>query len=164
MHSISNSDWDERNGPIVRMHLTRNVNDILEVFPSLYPFTKSITVLNLSGDLNDKGAVIMKKLSYYCPRLTSLLITRNSSQSSLTNTFQLPQEVNLTTVFLYIPYDDVLLNNLHQYQAMNELHLYPDTMRYACLLIILSIVFFFVCMIICSIACESPFCCSIQKL
>ena len=72
MHSISSPDWDERNGPIVRMHLTRNVNDILEVFPSLYPFTKSITVLNLSGDLNDKGADIMKKLSYYCPRLTSL--------------------------------------------------------------------------------------------
>ena len=131
MHSISSSDWDERNGPIVRMHLTRNVNDILEVFPSLYPFTKSITVLNLSGDLNDKGVDIMKKLSYYCPRLTSLLITRNSSRPSFTKMFQLPPEVDLTNVTLYIPYDDVLLDNLHQYQAMNELHLYPDTMRYA---------------------------------
>ena len=45
------------------MHLTQNVNDILEVFPRLYPFTKSITVLNLSGDLNDKGAMISEVIS-----------------------------------------------------------------------------------------------------
>ena len=67
MHSaLGGTDWDESYGPTVRMHLTQNVNDILQVFPRLYPFTKSITVLNLSGDLNDKGADIMSNLSYYC--------------------------------------------------------------------------------------------------
>ena len=131
MHSaLGGTDWDESYGPTVRMHLTHNVNDILQVFPRLYPFTKSITVLNLSGDLNDKGAVIMSNLSYYCPRLTSLLITRNSSRPSLTKMFQLPPEVDLTNVTLYLPYDDELLDNLHHYQAVTDLHLYPDTMRY----------------------------------
>ena len=76
--------------------------------------------------------------------------------------FQLPPEVDLTNVALYIPYDDVLL-------AMNALHLYPDTMRYACLLIILSIIkcpilFLVMYDIIRSITCESLFCCSMQKL
>ena len=66
MHSIGGSAWDETHGPIVRMRLSQNVNDILEVFPKFYPFTKSITVLNLSGDLNDKGTLIMKNLSHYC--------------------------------------------------------------------------------------------------
>ena len=133
MHSaLGGTDWDESYGPTVRMHLTQNVNDILEVFPRLYPFTKSITVLNLSGDLNDKGALIMSNLSYYCPRLTSLLFTRNSS---LPNIFHLPQEVDLTKVTLYLPYDNELLDNLHHYQAVNDLRIYPD-MTYVCTMII----------------------------
>ena len=135
MHSaLGGTDWDESYGPTVRMHLTHNVNDILQVFPRLYPFTKSITILNLSGDLNDKGAVIMNNLSYYCPRLTSLLITRNSSQQALTKVFHLPQPVDLSEVTLYLPYDDELLDNLHHYQAVTDLHLYPDTMRYVLLI------------------------------
>ena len=131
MHSaLGLSNWDERSGPTLRTHFTQNVNDILEVFPRLYPFTKSITELTLSGDLNDKGAVIMSNLSYYCPRLTSLLITRNSSRQSLTKMFQLPPEVNLTNVTLYLPYDNEMLNNLHHYQAVDVLHIYPDTRMY----------------------------------
>lgn len=124
LHSIhGSSEWDERYGPSIRLHLTQNVNEILELFPRLYPFTKSIKALFLSGDLNDKGIVILKNLSYYCPKLTSLLLTRHSSQPSLVKTFHLPQELNLTRVTFYLPDDYELLNNLHLYQLVTELHI-----------------------------------------
>ena len=133
MHSIGGTAWDETHGPTVRMRLSQNVNDTLESFPKFYPFTKLITILNLSGDLNDKGTLIMKNLSYYCPRLYSLLITRNSSRPSIANQFHLPPNVDLSNVSLYLPYDDLLFDNLHHYQTVEYLHLYPDTARYVSL-------------------------------
>ena len=132
MHSaLGDSNWNERLGPILRIHLIQDVNGILSIFPRMYPFTKSITELSLSGDLNDKGALIMKNLSYYCPRLTSLLLTRNSSQPSIImiKMFQLPKDLNLTNVSLYLPYDTELFNNLHHYQPIDNLRIYPDSRR-----------------------------------
>ena len=118
--------WNEEQGPNVRLHLIKDVNDILEVFPRFYPFTKSITVLSLSSDLNDKGALIMKNLSYYCPRLYSLLITRNSSQTTMTKMFHLPPNVDLNIATLYLPFDYNLLDNLHHYQVLSTIYIDPE--------------------------------------
>ena len=76
----------------------------------------------------------MSNLSYYCPRLTSLLITRNSSRPSK-HISSPAAEMDLTKVFLYLPYDNELLDNLHHYQAVNDLRIYPD-MTYVCTMII----------------------------
>ena len=129
MHSAYRDEtWKEKDTPSLRLHLTHNINDILEVFPRLYPFTKSITQLNLSGDLNEKGTLIMKKLSYYCPKLASLLITRKSFRPDV---FQLPKDMDLTRVTVFLPSDEKLLHNLHLYQAVTELRIWAER-RYVC--------------------------------
>ena len=120
-YSIDTQIWDERFGPAIEMRLTA---DFLKTFSRLYPFSKAITQLRIlyaDLELDDKSVSVLQNLSYFCPKLT-LLVLPEISSSSFMNSFQLPKET-LSTMWLKLPLHNVLFESLHEYKALKELHL-----------------------------------------
>ena len=67
---------------------------------------------------------VLQNLDYYCPRLTALELPPVSAvikSSILTSKFQLP--LSLTRLKLYLPDFDMIFDDIHQYQALIELHI-----------------------------------------
>ena len=102
------------------------VSPYLETFPSLFPYSQAITVLELLGDLcsDDRGVPVLQQLSHYCPRLRELLLpTLRPPYLSLVP--QLPQHT-LDTLTLRLPLtkdDSVLGHHLQQCLALKHLTL-----------------------------------------
>ena len=100
------------------------VSPYLETFPSLFPYSQAITVLELYGDLcsDDRGVPVLQQLSHYCPRLRKLLLPR-PHPPYLSLVPQLPQHT-LDTLTLRLPLmkdDSVLGHHLQQCLALKHL-------------------------------------------
>ena len=99
----------------------------LETFPSLFPYSQAITVLDLYGYLcsDDRGVPVLQQLSHYCPRLRELALpTPDPPYLSLVP--QLPQHT-LDTLTLRLPFtkdDSVLVPHLQQCLALKHLILW----------------------------------------
>ena len=104
-----------------------SVSLYLETFPSLFPYSQAITVLQLYGDLcsDDRGVPVLQQLSHYCPRLRVLTLpTLRPPYLSLVP--QLPQHT-LDTLSLTLPLmedDSVLGHHLQQCLALKHLILH----------------------------------------
>ena len=103
------------------------VSPYLETFPSLFPYSQAITVLQLWSDLcsDDRGVPVLQQLSHYCPRLRELLLPR-LLPPYLSLVPQLPQHT-LDTLTLMLPFmkdDSVLGHHLQQCLALKHLTLY----------------------------------------
>ena len=103
------------------------VSPYLETFPSLFPYSQAITVLQLYGDLcsDDRGVPVLQQLSHYCPRLRELILpTLHPPYLSLVP--QLPQHT-LDTLDLMLPLmkdDSILGHHLQQCLALKHLILW----------------------------------------
>ena len=100
------------------------VSPYLETFPSLFPYSQAITVLELWGDLcsDDRGVPVLQQLSHYCPRLRELRLPR-LHPPYLSLVPQLPQHT-LDTLTLMLPLmkdDSVLGHHLQQCLALKHL-------------------------------------------
>ena len=119
-YSVATADWDEKYKPLITMYFVKqNANVFLEVFNSLYPFTRAITALRFGNCL--ESVPTLQNLDYYCPRLTALELPELTNSSFLTSKFQLP--LSLTRLKLYLPDFDMIFDNIHQYQALTELYI-----------------------------------------
>ena len=103
------------------------VSPYLETFPSLFPYSQAIPVLQFWGDLcsDDRGVPVLQQLSHYRPRLRELrLPTLRPPYLSLVP--QLPQHT-LDTLILTLPLmkdDSVLGHHLQQCLALKHLTLH----------------------------------------
>ena len=108
--------------------MTTHVSPYLEFFPSLFPYSQNITVLQLNGYLcsDDRGVPVLQQLSHYCPQLRELhLPILRPPYLSLVP--QLPQHT-LHTLTLTLPLmkdDSVLGHHLQQCLALKHLTLTP---------------------------------------
>ena len=119
-YSVATADWDEKYKPLITMYFVKqNASVFLEVFNSLYPFTRAITAVRLGNCL--ESVLTLQKLDYYCPRLTTLELPELTNSSFLTSKFQLP--LSLTRLKMYLPDFDIIFDNIHQYQALTELYI-----------------------------------------
>ena len=106
------------------------ISPYLEIFPSLFPYSQAITVLQLFGSLcsDDRGIPVLQQLSHYCPQLRELYLPRLRPPYLLLVP-QLPQH-SLDTLYLTLPImkDDNVLFGLHLQQclALNHLSLESD--------------------------------------
>ena len=110
--------------------VTLNVSDLssyLEIFPSLYPYTQTITSLVLNTDLHpsDEGVPLLRRLSHYCPKLENLFLPR-LYPPYLSAKLKFPQRT-LVSLHLTLPLmsDDTAVGNLlQQCKALKQISLY----------------------------------------
>ena len=127
-HGLHYSPTNTYESTIALSLVTNNsLSPYFEIFPSLYPYTQTITVLSLHGGLcsNDESvsvASVLQKLSHYCPRLRKLTLPRLQPLSLVP---QLPQHT-LETLTLLLPLmkdESVLGHHLQQCLALKNLTL-----------------------------------------
>ena len=125
LHYSSTNTHSVGAGTIERLHISDkdHTSGYLEVFPYLYPYTKAITVLKLSGELHsgDGGVPVLQQLSHYCPRLKDLKLPK-LHPPYLSLVPQLPQDT-LHTLELTLPLmenDSLLCQALRQCQALKH--------------------------------------------
>ena len=112
---------------------TSPVSPYLETFPSLFPYSQAITVLQLYGDLysDDRGVPVLQHLSHYCPQLRELRLPRLLRPLYLSLVPQLPQHT-LDTLSLVLPLmkdDSVLGHHLQQCLALKHIILYDQSVN-----------------------------------
>ena len=135
-YSSTTTHRSEGTGSLTELTLSTSVSDesdspYLEIFPSLFPYSKAITELELyGGDLcsDDRGVPVLQKLSHYCPRLRKLYHPK-LHPPYFSQIPQLPQHT-LDTLTLKLPLvkdDSVLGHHLQQCLALKHLELWgPD--------------------------------------
>ena len=135
-YSSTTTHRSEGTGSLTELTLITKLNEsdspYLEIFPSLFPYSQAITVLELRGALcsDDRGVPVLQQLSHYCPRLRELELPRlRPPYLSQAQVPQLPQHT-LDTLTLYLPImkdDSVLGHHLQQCLALKHLILLgPD--------------------------------------
>ena len=104
------------------LRANNDLSPYLDIFPSLYPYTRTITKLSLCGSLCSSVSVasLLQQLSIYCPHLRVLLLP--SLQLSLVPQF--PHTLETLTLVLPLMKDDSFLgHHLQQYLALKHLTL-----------------------------------------
>ena len=133
-YSSTTTHRSEGTGSLTELTLCSDFNyslfEYLEIFPSLFPYSQAITVLELHGDLcsDDRGVSVLQQLSHYCPQLRELQLP-GLRPPNLSQVPQLPQHT-LDTLILKLPLmkdDSVLGHHLQQFLALKHLYLWgPD--------------------------------------
>ena len=129
MHYNGLVTWKETSGPSLFALVIGNKNGsvlstgFLDVLSKLYPFTERISELRLMFKLTfgDEVVSLLHNLSYYFPRLTTLCLPH----LSFPTTIELPklQHETLKTLEITLPDYNAVLDQLHDYQALKEVHL-----------------------------------------
>ena len=129
-YSSTTTHRSEGTGSLTKLilctHNNPNISPLLEIFPSLFPYSQAITVMHLYGDLcsDDRGVPVLRQLSHYCPQLRELYLPR-FHPPYLSLVPQLPQHT-LVKLYLTLPLmkdDSVLGHHLQQCLALKHLSL-----------------------------------------
>ena len=120
-------NWEQQSSSKLAINMTirTSANEYFKIFPMLYPFTKAILHLNLSHPtyLDDDGFSVLQNLSHFCPNMQTLYLLLDFESFVFIESPRLPKET-LVTIGLALPQFSVVVDSLHEYPKLRELHLY----------------------------------------